>query len=67
MARNLALLGLAVATAVAGAGPRIELPGAPTGSDLLPAMLATAGLLVAGWVAVAVALAFRPGTRREPT
>jgi hypothetical protein len=67
VARNLVLLGLAVATAVAGAGPRIELPGTPTGSDLLPAVLATAGLLVAGWVAVAVALAFRPGTRREPT
>ncbi|MEX1100798.1 MAG: MauE/DoxX family redox-associated membrane protein [Actinomycetota bacterium] len=63
--RNLAVLALSIATALTGSDPRIEWPGTPSGSEVLPALLAVAGVLVGGWVLVTAANAFRAGKRRQ--
>lgn len=65
LGRNLALLVVTVATAIARSAPRVSLPGAPDGTDLVPAVLAVGGLAVALWAATAAAIAFRHGSRRR--
>ena len=64
LVRNLALLVVTVATAVAGSAPRVSLPGVPERADVIPAVVAVGGLAVALWAATAAAIAFRHGSRR---
>lgn len=62
LARNVALAVLAGLALAAADAPRITWPAAPAGSDLLPAALASIGLVVAAWAAWRSAAWLRRGT-----